>query len=36
MRVIATVEDPVVIRKILTHLDLPTEPPAPQPLLLDS
>jgi hypothetical protein len=37
--VIATIEDPVVIRKILTHLGLPTEPPAPRPppgdLLLD-
>jgi len=39
MRVIATIEDPVVIRKILTHLGLPTEPPSPRPpprdLLLD-
>src|SRR5215813_15475879 len=31
MRVIATIEDPVVIRKILTHLGLPTEPPTPRP-----
>ena len=40
MRVIATIEDPVVIRKILTHLVLPTEPPTPRPppadLLLDA
>jgi len=27
MRVLATIEDPVVIRKILTHLRLPTEVP---------
>ena len=31
MRVVATIEDPVVIRKILTHLGLPTEVPAPRP-----
>jgi len=31
MRVIATIEDPVVIRKILTHLGLPTEVPAASP-----
>jgi hypothetical protein len=31
MRVVATIEDPVVIRKILTHLGLPTEAPAPRP-----
>jgi len=31
MRVIATIEDPVVIRKILTHLGLPPEPPSPRP-----
>jgi len=30
MRVIATIEDPVVIRKILTHLGLPTEAEAPR------
>jgi hypothetical protein len=40
MRVIATIEDPVAIRKILTHLGLPTEPPTPRPppadLLLDA
>jgi len=39
MRVIATIEDPVVIRKILTHLGLPTEVSGPRPppgdLLLD-
>ena len=39
-RVIATIEDSVVIRKILTHLSLPTEVPAPRPpprnLLLDA
>src|SRR6266849_6655068 len=29
MRMIATIDDPVVIRKILTHLGLPTEVPAP-------
>jgi hypothetical protein len=31
MRVVATIEDPVVIRKILTHLGLPTDVPAPRP-----
>jgi hypothetical protein len=31
MRVIATIEDPIVIRKILTHLGLPTEAVAPRP-----
>ena len=31
MRVVATIEDPVVMRKILTHLGLPTEVPAPRP-----
>jgi hypothetical protein len=31
MRVVATIEDPVVIRKILTHLGLRTEVPAPRP-----
>ena len=31
MRVVDTIEDPVVIRKILTHLGLPTEVPAPRP-----
>jgi hypothetical protein len=40
MRVIAIIEDPIVIRKILTHLGLPTEPPSPRPpprdLLLDA
>jgi hypothetical protein len=30
MRVVATIEEPVVIRKILTHLGLPTEARAPQ------
>jgi hypothetical protein len=30
MRVVATIEDPVVIRKILTHLGLPTAA-APRP-----
>ena len=39
-RVIATIENSVVIRKILTHLSLPTEVPAPRPpprnLLLDA
>ena len=39
-RVIATIEDSVVIRKVLTHLSLPTEVPAPRPpprnLLLDA
>src|SRR6266478_2081075 len=30
-RVIATIDDPVVVRKILTHLRLPTEVPAPRP-----
>jgi hypothetical protein len=31
MRVVATIEDPVVIRRILTHLGLPTEALAPRP-----
>jgi hypothetical protein len=33
MRVVATIEDPVVIRRILTHLGLPTDvqPPRPPP-----
>ena len=31
MRVIATIEDPVVIREILAHLGLPTDVPAPRP-----
>jgi hypothetical protein len=31
MRVVATIEDPVVIRKILAHLGLPTDVPAPRP-----
>jgi len=31
MRVVGTIEDPVVIRKILTHLGLPTDVPAPRP-----
>jgi hypothetical protein len=31
MRVVATIEDPVVIRKILTHLGLPTDVPPPRP-----
>jgi hypothetical protein len=33
MRVVATIEDPLVIRRILTHLGLPTEasPPRPPP-----
>ena len=31
MRVIATIEDPLVIRKILTHLGLPIEAVAPRP-----
>ena len=31
MRVVATIEDPVVIRRILTHLGLPTEVSAPRP-----
>jgi hypothetical protein len=31
MRVVATIEDPVVIRRILTHLGLPTVAPAPRP-----
>ncbi|HKA27831.1 MAG TPA: hypothetical protein VKH82_00545 [Candidatus Binatia bacterium] len=31
MRVLATIEDPVVVRKILTHLGLPTEASAPWP-----
>jgi hypothetical protein len=39
MRVIATIDDPVIIRKILTHLGLPTEPPPRPPpanLFLDA
>ena len=31
MRVVATIEDPVVIRRILTHLGLSTEASAPRP-----
>jgi hypothetical protein len=31
MRVVATIEDPAVIRKILTHLGLPADVPAPRP-----
>jgi hypothetical protein len=31
MRVVATIEDPVVIRKILTRLGLPTQVRAPRP-----
>jgi hypothetical protein len=31
MRVVATIEDPVVIRRILTHLGLPTAASAPRP-----
>ncbi len=31
MRVVATIEDPVVIRRILTHLGLPTEASALRP-----
>jgi hypothetical protein len=30
MRVVATIEDPVVIRRIHTYLGLPTEAPAPR------
>jgi hypothetical protein len=30
-RVLATIEAPFLIRKILTHLGLPTQAPAPQP-----
>ncbi|MFQ5830016.1 MAG: hypothetical protein ACE5JD_12805 [Candidatus Methylomirabilia bacterium] len=31
MRLIATIEDPQVIRQIPTHLGLPTEIPQPRP-----
>lgn len=31
MRLIATIEDPRVIRQILAHLGLPTEVPQPRP-----
>jgi hypothetical protein len=31
MRMVATIQDPVVIRKILTHLVPPTDVPAPRP-----
>src|SRR5262249_25747076 len=31
MRVVATIEDPVVIRKVLAHLGLPTDGPPPRP-----
>jgi len=31
MRVVATIENPVVIRRILTHLGLPTAAPTPRP-----
>jgi len=30
MRVVTTIDDPGVIRRILTHLGLPTEVPAPR------
>jgi hypothetical protein len=30
-RLIAQLTDPVVVRKILAHLGLPTEPPRPAP-----
>ena len=29
MKIIAAIEDPLVIKKILTHLGLPTRPPTP-------
>jgi hypothetical protein len=35
VRVVATIEDPVVIRKILTHLGLPTDVQPPRPLPAD-
>ena len=31
MRVVATIEDPVVIRRILTHLGLSLDPGTPEP-----
>jgi len=31
MALIATIEDPAVVRRILTHLGLPTEIPAARP-----
>jgi hypothetical protein len=31
MRVVAAIDDPVVIRRILTDLGLPTAPPPPRP-----
>jgi hypothetical protein len=31
LRLLATIEDAEVIRKILTHLNLPVEPPKPAP-----
>jgi len=31
LRFIATIEDPVVVQRILRHLSLPTETPAPAP-----
>ena len=31
MRVVATIDDPVVVRKILTHLGLATDVPASRP-----
>jgi len=31
MRLLATIEDPRVIRQILAHLGLPTEGPQPRP-----
>jgi hypothetical protein len=34
LRLIATITDAAVIDKILTHLGLPTEPPAPTPAKL--
>ncbi len=31
MKIIASIEDPQVIKKILEHLDLPSKPPMPWP-----
>lgn len=31
MKIIAAIEDPGVIKKILAHLGLPTKPPEPWP-----
>jgi hypothetical protein len=31
LRFLATIEDPLVVRRILRHVGLPTDPPVPMP-----